>query len=341
MFGSRLEVSPRGPPATEADRTRERLRRSLGSARSRRSASLDPARPRQIRSRRSRRRSRRRSTARRRRAFRPLQSPRSPRSLSALTRRSARPKAGSDARRSAEPRTRLPERERSDRRSQRFPPRYPRSVPPGRRLRWRRSEPYLPRSHPFRCFRRRSRFRPSDGTSGSDPFAVTARQTASVGVGERHCRGHAMTIRRIRRGLAEAVVDDSELGDELLAGLRFPVGRERVGAVGDHVESSLVDVDGRVARCLTERVARGQSVVASCRSNAELEPVEPVEIVTRFDRGVPRRGQPSEPRRVHRVDHGVVRSDPFRLRERVALDGVSHRRCAPRSTESPLSRRRW
>jgi len=34
-----------------------------------------------------------------------------------------------------------------------------------------------------------------------------------------------MTIRRIRRGLAEAVVDDSELGDELLAGLRFPVGR--------------------------------------------------------------------------------------------------------------------
>jgi len=114
-----------------------------------------------------------------------------------------------------------------------------------------------------------------------------------------------MTIRRIRRGLAEAVVDDSELGDELLAGLRFPVGRERVGAVGDHVESSLVDVDGRVARCLTERVARGQSVVASCRSNAELEPVEPVEIVTRFDRGVPRRGQPSEPRRVHRVDHGV------------------------------------
>jgi len=138
-----------------------------------------------------------------------------------------------------------------------------------------------------------------------------------------------MTIRRIRRGLAEAVVDDSELGDELLAGLRFPVGRERVGAVGDHVESSLVDVDGRVARCLTERVARGQSVVASCRSNAELEPVEPVEIVTRFDRGVPRRGQPSEPRRVHRVDHGVVRSDPFRLRERVALDGVSHRRCAP------------
>jgi len=331
VFGSRLEVSPRGPPATEADRTRERLRRSLGSARSRRSASLDPARPRQIRE------SSVSSSVSSSIDGAPSpgvpssQSPRSPRSLSALTRRSARPKAGSDARRSAEPRTRLPERERSDRRSQRFPPRYPRSVPPGRRLRWRRSEPYLPRSHPFRCFRRRSRFPPSDGTSGSDPFAVTARQTASVGVGERHCRGHAMTIirgsdaasRRRSSMTRNSAMNSSPGSDSLLVGSARRCRR-------------------RSRRVQSRRRGRSSCAVShrACRSWSVRRRLLPIERRTRTRRAgrdrYPFRPWRSAPRaaqraRVHRVDHGVVRSDPFRLRERVALDGVSHRRCAPGS----------